>query len=98
MTDVCGFADLSDAEKVRFTRAENAATLAYIGDLLVQLDDQTGLPPDRDFSHTEDVTGRLEPRPAIGDRGCRRRLCTSRRRQQPIGSDRSDAAPGTPTA
>jgi hypothetical protein len=60
MTDACGFEDLSDAEKVRFTRAENGATLAYIDELLGELDDQTGLPPDRDVSHTEDVTGRLD--------------------------------------
>jgi hypothetical protein len=42
MTDACGFEGLSDADKVQFARAENAATLAYIDELLDELDDQTG--------------------------------------------------------
>jgi len=39
VTDAAGFKDLGDAEKVKFSQTETAATLSHLDELLRELDE-----------------------------------------------------------
>lgn len=61
MTDASGFKDLGDAEKVKFSQTETAATLAHLDELLRDLDGLRAAVEDPDdlISCTLGFDGRL---------------------------------------